>query len=224
MSTEKHHGRLRSALALDSRTYAAIADDPAALRGALLTVVGATLLAGLGGLLWTGRLAQDIALPNPSWWAWGGRTDERFIEQTDVSRLIARSVILGGGLQVGLWLAWAAITQLYLWSFGLATPFGRLLRVMGYAFAPVGLQVFLFPGGLELAAAVLAFGYCFAAMVTGVEAATGAPRGQVLLSTLAGFAFFALTLSLLGSGTRDLAPGIFSLDPLHISVGMRPRP
>jgi hypothetical protein len=114
-----------------------------------------------------------------------------------------------------------AITHLYLWSFGVASSFGRLVRVMGYAFAPMAIQLLIFPRGMEIAAAAVAYGYCIAAMVTAVEAASGASRGRVVVSVLAGFAFFAIALSLLGSGNRDFAPGIFSLDPLPISVGMR---
>jgi hypothetical protein len=220
MIATKRHGRLRGALALDPQTYREIAESPRAIIGAVLVVITATVLAGLGGWLWTGRLTQGTVLPGSG--LWGGFRGETFIETTDISRFVARSVIAGGVLQVVLWLAWVAVTWLYLWAFGTAPPAERLARVMGYGFAPVGLQIFIAPSGLEIPAALLAFGYTFAAMITGVEAAAGTTRGRAAVSVLAGMAFFAITLGLLGSGHNDFAPGIFSLDPLPISVASQP--
>jgi hypothetical protein len=221
MADEGRWGRLRGAMALDSSAYRDIAGDPGAIRAALFIVVAATLLAGLGGLLWTGRLSQDTTLPGEFW---GGFTSPNFIYATDVDRFISHSIILGGTLQVVSWLAWVGVTQLYLWAFGESPSFPRLARVMGYAFAPIGLQLFVFPNGMELAAGALSFGYCCAAMVIAVEAAAGTSRGRAAVAVLAGFAFFAIALSLLGSGNRDLAPGVFSLNPLPISVATRTAP
>lgn len=199
-------GRLRGALALSPSAFRAIADDPRAIRDAVLVVIVATLLAGLGGLIWT---------------RWGGKPPANAIYDTDVRRFIARSVIVGGAIQVGLWLALVAVTGMYLRAFGVAAPFGRLARALGYAFAPMALQFFVFPPGLELAAAAVALGFTFAAMVVAVQAAVDTTPGRALVSALAGFALFAVALSLLGNGGTDLAPGIFALDPLPTSVGLR---
>jgi hypothetical protein len=220
MSATRRHGRLRGALALDPDTYHDIADSPRAILGAVLVVIVATAFAGLGGLLWTGRVTQDTLLPFSG--LWGGFTGENFVEVTDVSRLIARSVIAGGALQVVMWAAWVAVTWLYLWAFGSAPRIDRLARVMGYAFAPVALELFIAPSGLEIPAALLAFGYTFAAMTTGVEVAAATTRGRAAVSVMAGLAFFGIALGLLGSGHNDFAPGIFALDPLAISVDSQP--
>lgn len=232
----RHGGRparLRGALALDPAAYQDIADDPKALPGALLVVVVATLLAGLGGLLWT---------------QWGGRAPAQAIYQTDVTGFVRRSVIVGGVIQVALWGVLVAVTVMYLRAFGEAAPFGRLARALGYAFAPMGLQLFIAPPGLELAVAAVALGFTFCAMVVGAQAATSATPGRALVSVLAGFALFVAVLSLLGNGaadvsappaasgprkalygllgdaTTDLAPGIFSLDSLPTSVSFRSGP
>ncbi|MCL6500167.1 MAG: PAS domain-containing protein [Firmicutes bacterium] len=147
---------------------------------------------------------------------------DELLDRAERAGEAVRDLELGGVLQVVLWLAWVAVTWLYLWAFGTAPPAERLARVMGYGFAPVGLQIFIAPSGLEIPAALLAFGYTFAAMITGVEAAAGTTRGRAAVSVLAGMAFFAITLGLLGSGHNDFAPGIFSLDPLPISVASQP--
>lgn len=206
MSTERPQGRLAGALALDPRAYQEIADSPGAIRGAVLIVIGATLLAGLGGLLWT---------------QWGGRTPENAIYATDVQRFIARSVIAGGLIQVALWVVWVLIVRFYLWSFSEPAPIGRLMRVMGYGFAPVGVQLLVFPPGMEIGVAVVAFGYTVAAMVVGVQAAARTSPGRAVTSVLAGCVVFAALLSYLGNDTVDLAPGIFPLDPRPISIGTR---
>jgi hypothetical protein len=199
--------RITGVLALEPAAFRAVADDEGALGGALVTVVGATLLAGIGGLLWT---------------QWGGHPPANATFEIDVRRFIARSVLLGTVAQTGAWLLWVGVTYLYLRAFGERVNGARLARVMGYAFAPMGIQLFIAPPGMEIAAAAVAFGYTAAAMIIGVEAGTGAARGRVVLSVLVGLALFATALGLLGNGTGDLAPGIFALDPLPTSVGIVP--
>ena len=198
--------RLMGVLALNPATFEEIADDTGAIRGALLTVIVATLLAGLGGLLWT---------------QWGGQPPTRAIYQTDVQRFIARSVLAGGALQIVAWAALVGVTFWYLRSFGVETSLGRLARVMGYAFAPMAIQVLICPPGLEFAMGAVALGYTFAALVAGVQAASGTTAGRSAVSVLAGFAMMVVLLGLLGNGTSDLAPGIFALDPLPTSVGIK---
>lgn len=207
MATTTTSRRLTGVLALDSAAFRAVADDEGALDGALVTVVGATLLAGIGGLLWT---------------QWGGHPPANATFEIDLRRFIVRSVLLGTIAQIGAWLLWVGVTFLYLRAFGERVGGARLARVMGYAFAPMGVQLFIAPPGMEIAAAAVAFGYTAAAMIIGVEAATGAARGRVALSVLVGLALFAVVLGLLGNGTSDLAPGIFALDPLPTSVGILP--
>lgn len=219
---------LRGALALDRATYREIAERPRTVWGALLVVITATALAGAGGLLWT---------------RWGGRPPDRAIFESDVQRLLVRSVLIGGAIQVGMWAAMVLTTLLYVVSFGVrVTPagqgppqrlparigrgvsaFGRFARPMGYAFAPVALELLICPPGLEMAAGAVALGYTFAAMVAAVRGAVDISPGRAAVSVLAGFALFTVVLSLLGNGTTDLAPGIFSLDPLPTSIGFRTR-
>ena len=201
--------RLLRTLALDPEAYKEIADDGRATVAAVGVVVAATILAGLGGLFWT---------------QWGGRWPANAIFETDIPHFVSRSVIAGGLIQVVMWLVWVGLTGLYLRAFGEAVDWGRLVRVMGFAAAPLGLQIALAPRGLEIAVGALAFGLTGAAMITAVRAATGAAAGRVTLSVLAGFALFAITLSLLGSGNRDLAPGLFAIEPLWQSVANRPVP
>lgn len=200
-------GRLRGALTLDKDAFEEIADSPSALPVAILIVIGATFLAGLGVMWWL-RL--------------GGHPPERATYTRDMAGIFTRTVLVGGAIQVGMWAAWVAVTWVYLWAFGDPVSVWRLARTMGYAFAPIGLQLFIAPRGVELAAAALAMGYTVAATTAAVRVAARTTSGRALIANLAGFALFAIMLSLLGSGTRDLAPGIFALDPLPISVQYDP--
>lgn len=202
-------GRLSGTLALDRATLTEIADDPRAIIGAVAIVVVATVLAGLGGLLWT---------------QWGGRTPANAIYETDIHRFIIRSVVLGGLIQIGMWVALVLVTYAYLAAFGVPVSVMRLARALGWAFAPVALELFVFPPGLEFAAGVIALGYAFATMTAAVQAAAKTTPGRAAVSALAGFALLAIVLSLLGNGVTDLAPGIFALDPQPISVGIRTLP
>ena len=196
-------GQLRGALSLDNDALEEIADSKAALPVAILIVIGATLLAGLG-VMW--------------WLRMGGHPPARATYTRDTAGIFTRTVLVGGAIQVGMWVAWVAVTWVYLWAFGDQVSPWRLARTMGYAFAPIGLQLFIAPRGVELAAGALAMGYTIATTTAAVRVAARTTPGRALIANLAGFALFAIMLSLLGSGTRDLAPGIFALDPLPISV------
>ena len=174
--------------------------------GALPRVVAATVMAGLGGYLWT------LLNGHP----------EGFRIEADTERFLQQSVVEGGLIQVAVWFAWVLGTWIYLrlgWGEKVTIP--TLARIMGYAFLPMGLQLFIFPAGFEMVAASVALAYTGAAMVTGIEAATAASRLRVVVSVLAGLAIFSVILTYLGDGARDRAPGIYSLDPTLQSVGFK---
>jgi hypothetical protein len=195
-----------SAASFHPDAYEDVRDDPAATVYAVGVVVIATLFAAIGGFLWV----RFAAAPPP-------------IFETDTSRFLLRSVVLGSVFQVGLWAAWVGMTWFFLRQIYLLpdVPLAPLVRTMGFAFAPMGLQLLLAFPVLEFPIGIIAIAGTLGCTVLAVRAASGATPGQSLIATMAGFLVFALALGILGNSDSDLAPGIFALDPNAISVGLR---
>jgi hypothetical protein len=198
--------RVVGAISFSPDAYEELRDDPSATVYAVAVVVIATLLAAIGGLLWA-----SIAAAPPE------------IFNVDVARFFQRSVVIGSIVQVALWAAWVAVTYLFLRHIYLLTDVEprALVRTMGFAFAPMALQILLVFPVLEFPIGLIAIGATVGCTVLAVRAASGATPAQALVSTVAGFALFALALGFLGTSDSDLAPGIFALDPNSISVGLK---
>lgn len=206
MRLDQARRRMIGVAAFDPSAYEDVRDDPAATLYAVAVVVGATLIAAIGGLLWA-----LVAAAPPE------------IYEVDIRRFILRSVLLGSVFQIGLWFVWVGMTWFYLRSIFLLpdVDLPRLLRTMGFAFAPMALQILLIIPVLEFPVGMIAIGATVGCSVLAVRAATGATPGQALVATVMGFAIFALGLGMLGTSDSDLAPGIFALDPNAISVYLR---
>jgi hypothetical protein len=206
MRLDQARRRMIGVAAFDPSAYEELRDDPAATLYAVAVVVGATLIAAIGGLLWA-----LVAAAPPE------------IYEVDIRRFILRSVLLGSVFQIGLWFVWVGMTWFYLRSIFLLpdVDLSRLLRTMGFAFAPMALQLLLIIPVLEFPVGMIAVGTTVGCSVLAVRAATGATPGQALVATVMGFAIFALGLGMLGTSDSDLAPGIFALDPNAISVYLR---
>jgi len=191
--------RLVRCLLLDEQAYQELRATPAETVPAIVVVVVAGLLAGLGGFIWTFVSA----------------------EQVDHTRFLLRSLLLGSVLQTGAFFLWTAITARILQRiFALHTTYSQLVRVMGYAFAPVGLQLFIFPPALDQPIGIIALAVTLYTTAFAVQACSRAMPAQAFTSCLAGFAVFCILLGILGNGDWDLAPGIFALDPNAFSVGL----
>src|SRR5262245_47425058 len=129
MTFNQARRRVLSAASFDPDTYDDLRNDPTATAYAVAVVVGATLLAALGGLLWA-----LIAASPPQ------------IYKVALTHFIIRSVLLGSVFQVALWFAWVFFTWFFLRYLYLLREVDpqRLLRTMGFAFAPMALQLFIF--------------------------------------------------------------------------------
>lgn len=198
--------RLLSAAAFDPDAYDTVRDDPAATAYAIGIVVVASIAAGLGGLLWA-----MIAATPPQ------------IFRVDLRYLTLHSLVIGSIAQVGLWLVWVAITHRALQSLMLVrdASFTGLIRTMGFAFAPMALQIFIFFPVLEFPIGIIAIAAMFGCSVLAVRSASGATPGQALLATLFGFIVFAFALGFLGTSDSDNAPGIWALDPNSLSIRLK---
>jgi hypothetical protein len=167
--------RVRRLATLDTAVFDEVRTDTTATLPALIVAAGATLLFGIGGWLWW--VLQDF---NPH-----------------SGELFFKSAILGSIVSLILWGVWVAITYVVLTQvFRARADINEMVRVMGFAAAPLAIGLLLFiPGldfGIGLASVVLLFG----TTVIAVSSATDAPAGRVLASVGAGFAVWALILSL----------------------------
>jgi Yip1 domain len=185
-------------LLLDTDTVEEIRTNVAQTLPAVLVVVIASYIAGLGGLIWTFTAA----------------------EYADHVRFFIRSFLLGSALQALVFFVWVLVTMLVLTRvFRVPTSYPELLRVMGFAFAPFALQFFIFIPAFDQPIGIISLAATFYVTVFAVHSATIATPGQAFVASILGFAVFCLILGLLGNGATDLAPGIFALDPNSLSVG-----
>lgn len=163
---------------------------------AVLVAAGSMLLFGLGGWLW--------------WWMSG---------LGDVAAVFAKTVLFGAFASFGLWLGWLIIVYAILERLtGRSVRVELLLREAGYATAPLALGVLMVIPGLAFGIGLFAIGAWVLSMQTAVERATGERGPVVLLANVAGFAVWALVLTLLSTGSHPLAPGPFVAESVWEAV------
>lgn len=191
-------GRLRRLATLDTTVFEEVRADRSATLPALLISVCSVLLAGIGGWLW---------------WMVNGVEEVQGTDIPSSTELFFQSVLVGGIIAFIVGGVWILITYVMLSQiFRARADVGELIRVMGFADAPLALMVLMFIPGLDFGIGVAVLAIFFATQVLAVQAATDAPPGRVLAATGAGFAVFAIILGLfVGSGSA-LAPGFFALD------------
>ena len=185
--------RLRRLAMLDTGVFEEVRADTGATIPALVVAAAATLLSGLGGWLWW--VFRDI----------GGIGDV-----PGSGKILLQSLILGSILSVLLWGVWVALVYVLLTQvFRARADVNELVRVMGFAAAPLALGVLIFIPGLDYGLGLAALALFFGTTVLAVQTATDAPAGRVLVANAAGFAVWAIVLALLVSDTHAYAPGFF---------------
>ncbi|TAK60478.1 MAG: hypothetical protein EPO22_09280 [Dehalococcoidia bacterium] len=182
--------RLRRLATLDTSVFDEVRTDTNSTIPAVVVTVAATLLSGVGGWLW---------------WL--------FADFGDSGKVFVQSVILGSILSVILFGIWIAITYVMLTQvFRARADVNELVRVMGFASAPLALTILMFIPGLDFGIGLAATALFFATTVLAVQTATDAPAGRALVATLAGFAVWAIVLGLLTTKDHTWAPGFFVMD------------
>jgi hypothetical protein len=182
--------RLRRLVTLDTTVFDEVRTDASATIPAVVVVVVSTLVAGIGGWFW---------------WIMAGFGDS--------GKVFVQSVVVGTVISVAIWFVWVATTYVVLTQlFRARADIQELIRVMGFATAPLALMLLMFVPGIDFGMALLATALFFGTTVIAVESATDAPAGRVLVATAAGFAVWAIVLGLLTTGTKTWAPGIFVFD------------
>ncbi len=182
--------RIRRLLTLDTSVFEEVRTDRSATVPAIIVAAAATLLFGLGGwLLW---VLQD-----------GPNSGDVFI----------KSFIFGSIAAMALWGISVAVTYVVLTQFFRArVDVNELVRVMGFAAAPLGLGVLMFIPAIEFGVALTAVALFFGATLIAVQTATDAAPGRVLAACSAGFLVWAVVLGLLVGDSNAYAPGIFVFD------------
>lgn len=182
--------RLRRLATLDTSVFDEVRTDTNSTIPAVVVALAATLLSGVGGWLW---------------WL--------FADFGDSGKVFVQSVILGSILSVIMWGIWIAITYVMLTQvFRARADVNELVRVMGFAAAPLALTVLMFIPGIDFGIGLAATALFFATTVLAVQTATDAPAGRALVATLAGFAVWAIVLGLLTTKDHTWAPGFFVMD------------
>jgi hypothetical protein len=184
---------------LDFTVFEEVRGEHTATAGAIIVVVAASVLAGLGSWIWA--IQQDFS---------GLGTGSVFL----------KTLVAGTIVQVLVWFIWVYLAYvLTARVFAANVTFQELMRTMGLAFAPVALSVFVAIAPLAVPFGVLSLGITFLFTNIAVEQASGLDTREATLANLGGFAVFLIFMGVAANiaeaGTfGGLAPGIlfFSLD------------
>lgn len=183
--------RLKRLATLDTSVFDEVRTDTNATIPALAVAVVSTLLFGLGGWLWWVIVGPDV----------------------EGSDIFLKSFIIGSILSVILWAVWLGVTYVILTQvFRARADINELVRVMGFAAAPLALGLLLFIPMLDFGIGLTAIALFFGATLIAVQTATDAPAGRTLVAVGAGFAVWAIVLALFVGTENIYAPGFFIFD------------
>ncbi|MEK7247304.1 MAG: YIP1 family protein [Chloroflexota bacterium] len=184
---------------LDFTVFEEVRGEHTATTGAIIIVVAASVLAGLGSWVWA--IQQDF-------------------DGLGTGSVFLKTLVAGTIVQLFVWLIWVYLAYvLTARVFAANVTFQELMRTMGLAFAPVALSVFVAIAPLAVPFGVLSLGITFLFTNIAVEQASGLDTREATLANLGGFAVFLIFMGVAANiaeaGTfGGLAPGIlfFSLD------------
>jgi hypothetical protein len=184
--------RLRRLAMLDTTVFDEVRMDRTATVPAIITVIGAIFLFGIGGWLW---------------WIFNGYDSSGLPSSGDI---LLKSTIIGTILGVVFWAAWVGVTYVMLHQvFRARVDLNDLIRVMGFATAPLALGLLMFIPVITFAVGLTAIALLVGTTVIAVQSVTDAPAGRVLASVGAGFVLWAVMLSLFVGEENMYAPGFF---------------
>jgi hypothetical protein len=184
---------------LDFTVFEDVRREQTATAMAVVVVLGASILAGLGSWIWA--IQEDFP---------GLGTGSVFL----------KTLVAGSIVQLLVWMIWVYLAYvLAARVFAADVTFQELMRTMGLAFAPVGLSIFVAIAPLAVPFGVLSLGITFLFTNIAIEQASGLDTREATLANLGGFAVFLIFMGVAANiyeaGTfGGLAPGLlfFSLD------------
>lgn len=190
-------GHLRRLATLDLEVFDDLRFDPAATLPAILVAVVSMALLGIGGWLW--------------WVTTPGLGDD--------ASVFLKTVILGTIFGAGAWLAWLLVIYAVLRQLSrLTVPMEQLLRTAGFAAAPLVLALGMVIPSISFGIGLLALAAWVATTQVAVERTIGRGGGDVLAANLAGFAVWAIVMSLLATGSNQIGPGPFLAESIWDAI------
>jgi hypothetical protein len=187
MNLEVIVNRLLRLARLDTSVFDEVRMDPTATTSSFIVAAAAAFAAGLGGWLW---------------WVQKAEFDE--------GRVFLHSVVVGSLFAIGLWIVWLFVAYVLLTQvFRERADLQQLIRTMGMAAAPLGLSLLLLIPGINFGFGLASIALFFGLSNIAIQSVTTAEPAKVLTANAAGFAVWAVVLTLLVDGRTYLAPGIF---------------
>lgn len=188
--------RLRRLAMLDDSVYDELRfDSNATLPAVAVTAVGLLAL-GLGGWLWW--LLSDL-----------GETGTVFI----------KTVLLGTVFSFVGWLVWLLVVYTALRRVaGLTVQVEQLIRTAGFASGVLVIGLLMVITPIAFGIGVLALVAWAGATQIAIERTIGRGGSDVLVANLAGFAAWLVVMSLLATGTNQIAPGPFLAESIWDAV------
>jgi hypothetical protein len=190
--------RVRRLFTLDTSIFDEVRMDRSATIPAIIVAAGSIFVFALGGWLW--------------WVINGPDNFEPYID--GAGEMLLKSVVLGTIFGVIFWAGWVGVTYVMLHQvFRARVDLNELVRVMGFAAAPLAAGILMFLPEVEFGVALAAVALFFGSTMIAVQSATDAPAGRVLAATAAGFLLWAALLGLfVNDFDNPLGPGIFVFD------------
>jgi len=188
--------RLRRLAMLDLTVLDEVRLDAAATLPAVLIAVVNLALLGLGGWLW---------------WVVSGLGDRW--------GMLLKSVVLGTGFAAAAWIVWLIVATVVLNRLTrTAVDVGALLRAAGFATLPLSLALLMAVRPIAFGIGVTALAAWVAMTQVALQRASGRAGSEALAANLAGFAAWAVIMSLLASATNQTVPGPFLAESIWEAV------
>ena len=188
--------RLRRIAIFDMDVLDDVRVDPRATMSALGVAVASIAFLGLGGWLW---------------WVQSGLGDRTFV--------FVKSVLIGGAFSVAAWLVWLLVATLVLQRMGhMAVDVGQLVRAAGFACAPLTLALFMVIRPVAFGVGMVAIAGWVACTQIAIQRVSGRAGRETLAANVAGFAAWALLMSLLTTARNPFGPGPFLADAIWKAV------
>ncbi len=188
--------RIRRLTLFDLSVLDEVGTDPRATLPSIAVAGGSMLMLGLGGWLW---------------WLTSGLGD--------TSTVLVKSMLMGSLFSLALWLGWLVVAYVVLQRLTHAViSVERLVRSAGMAAAPLALGVLMVIPGISFGVGMVAIGAWALTTNEAIERATGIRGRPVVLANAAGFALWAIAMSLLATSTNQIAPGPFLAESIWEAV------
>jgi hypothetical protein len=188
--------RLRRLALLDVSVFDEAQYDTTATLPAIAVAAGSLLLLGLGGWLW---------------WIVSGLAD--------TASVFVKTVVLSAAFGLLLWAVWLLVVYAVLRRIsGVTLDVEQLIRSAGLACAPLAAGVLMAIPTISFGVGLVALAGWVAATQVAIERTARRSGGDVVLANLLGFAAWAIGMSLLATGSNQIAPGPFLAESIWDAV------